>query len=884
MSTRSVKANPEGQKKLRSAQWQDGKSLTYERIEEITGISKTTIERFFRGIGIDRSNAEGITQCLRLNLSDIVDSPFSLEKVKTFTEMIEEQIQRLTTNPLTARGGMTFNSTDIYVPLDLKERKQQPIIDNVSIKDDVKYTETKDEITRVFNNNEFFEEVLEKGNSPKSNNQRIAIIGEPGAGKTTFLQKVAKWLLNNKQENTVIWVSLADLQEQSLEDYLLQEWLKQALKVKHTTEEAQNTLVEIFKQGQVWLLLDGVDEMGLNNPLLWINTQLKSWINSAKIILTCRLNVWDTGKNYLEKFDVYCNLNFNEQQVEHFIDKWLATVNPNKYAISLKEELNRTGNQKIRNLIKQPLCLTLLCYSWQLRGERLPETKAGLYKCFVEHLYEWKSQYFSTTSTQQEELNKALGELAKNSLDQSSSRFRLTHTQVVNVLGTIDEPSSLFKLALNIGWLNKVGVAAENPNEPVYTFFHPSFLEYFAAISIDNYNFFINHIPENPEQGIYRVSEPQWKEVILLWLGQDNNKIDEKHKNSFIQTVIKFIDNENNLKFYRLKALKNLKDWLEEFSDCFLNEIIFIDYDNLEQQYFYDFHVEKSRINHFDQSIYVDFCQWLNVEIDPNFPVSLLIHIDQELLNEILVLFLNKIGYFSSNVEDNVNLIINYFLEKESINKIRLGSILSLNKILHNTESIDESILIKIVQLFKKYPEYECNLLLEYCSKHMSYPNFSRAWHGEAIITNETTIQYLNQQYTDISEILNQLTPTQTIYPICINIKTISEETNIDKLAKGISNRIFKTIANYSNRQINDVYDLENQLINLKTHLNISKLALIFYGDNPSSTFLTLCKIFSDEASIAVITTQPVEPPLRGFIPNQPFLVNALQTWLNEME
>jgi predicted NACHT family NTPase len=41
------------------------------------------------------------------------------------------------------------------------------------------------------------------------------------------------------------------------------------------------------------------------------------------------------------------------------------------------------------------------------------------------------------------------------------------------------------KKAIELGWLNEVGVAEENPDEQVYAFFHPSFQEYFAALAIE---------------------------------------------------------------------------------------------------------------------------------------------------------------------------------------------------------------------------------------------------------------------------------------------------------------------------------------------------------------------------------------------------------------
>ena len=70
----------------------------------------------------------------------------------------------------------------------------------------------------------------------------------------------------------------------------------------------EDSFVELFNRERVWLLLDGVDEMSVEtgNPLTAIASQLTTgWISNAWVVLTCRLNVWDAGKNALERFDTY---------------------------------------------------------------------------------------------------------------------------------------------------------------------------------------------------------------------------------------------------------------------------------------------------------------------------------------------------------------------------------------------------------------------------------------------------------------------------------------------------------------------------------------------------------------------------------------------------
>ena len=83
-----------------------------------------------------------------------------------------------------------------------------------------------------------------------------------------------------------------------------------------------------------------------------------------------------------------------------------------------------------------------------------------------------------------------------------------------------------------------MGVAAEHPDEPVYAFFHPTFQEYFAACAIADWDYFLNHTPHDPTQGTYRIFEPQWKEVILLWLGRE--EVAKEQKEAFVKALVTF--------------------------------------------------------------------------------------------------------------------------------------------------------------------------------------------------------------------------------------------------------------------------------------------------------------------------------------------------------
>jgi len=164
------------------------------------------------------------------------------------------------------------------------------------------------------------------------------------------------------------------------------------------------------------------------------------------------------------------------QQVHRFIDNWFADKGKR-----LQSELDKAQRSRIRDLVKNPLRLALLCYTWLLHEEDLPETQAGLYAQFVNRFYDWKSHRFPISKQRKRELNLALGELALADIDSCGGRFRLREGFVCEKLGDWDDESSLCHVALQLGWLNQVGVAAESPDEKVYAFYHATFEEYFAA-------------------------------------------------------------------------------------------------------------------------------------------------------------------------------------------------------------------------------------------------------------------------------------------------------------------------------------------------------------------------------------------------------------------
>lgn len=536
----------------------NGKPWTYRDIEIESGISEKTIGRFFRREqAIDELSARAICQALGVEFTSVVETHLSAEIPKDQSQKQENGWQdicrgmlpiKLDANPLFSGDGVTLGIEDI-VPLDLVERKERPKPTRDLSPENSQQALEEQEIPLPYN--QFFDRVLIGCRSLNQQGKGVAIIGEPGAGKTTLLCAIADWIM--KQGELPIFISLQDL-EAGLEPYVLETWLRNAIRKRKAPEQLQDDLIEQCNAGRVWLLLDGVDEMVQSNQSLSILAkEFRGWVGDARIVLTCRVNVWEANKNELRaKFEIYRSRGFRDEEQLIFIQNFFQKAKQVETGSKLIDKL-KNAPPRLKDLLKSPLWITLLCRTWKRRQGALPATKAELYESFTKTFYDWKDIPY-VPEEKRPLLERALGELAKNAIDREDFRFRLRETFIRQELDKFD--TSFFGIACELGWINKLGCAVENPDELVYAFLHPTFQEYFAALAIDDWHDFLNHIPENPNHSDakYRIFESRWQEVITLWVGRKDKKISQQQKEQFITELTEFEDISGKYGFYSRQA------------------------------------------------------------------------------------------------------------------------------------------------------------------------------------------------------------------------------------------------------------------------------------------------------------------------------------------
>jgi NACHT domain len=556
--------------------------------EDAAGTLKKRLGNLYKIFGIEgdgKDKAIVLQECLqqealnwqRKKEQESIDNPLIPTPILPIQTPITTQIdwldrsrqllvaqKHLTTNRLLNKTNR--NLDDIHVPLGLIERKERPKVkEEPSPEQGSQLYQTEYTETKRFEHEAFLAEVVGK----PAGGKQIAIIGEPGAGKTTILTKIGAWLIGQAEQQppaplVVAWISLASLTaEQELSEYLYTSWVKSAHPARLLRTDWQDELAKLVEQKRVWLLLDGLDETSESDSLVWLRDQLAGWGQNLRVVMTCRLNQWEAsagGNALTDTFDVYRTLDYSYQtsqgddQVKEFISKWFA--DDEKVATQIRTELDAPGKERIKDLVKNPLRLTLLCASWEKDNQALPETQADLYRGFVNYLYNWKAAEFSDEVKLKQELDLALGELAKAGLnrqpinDGAVRRFRFTASEISELWA--DRSDTLLPAAKNLGWLNVVG---EESGEAVYAFYHPTFQEYFAACSIEDWDYFLprDHVDKpvpcwGEDVSTYRVFEKQWQQVILLWIGRNN--LDKNCRDDFLKELTNFTDKESGVYFY----------------------------------------------------------------------------------------------------------------------------------------------------------------------------------------------------------------------------------------------------------------------------------------------------------------------------------------------
>ncbi|GAB4163714.1 MAG: hypothetical protein Fur0021_39070 [Candidatus Promineifilaceae bacterium] len=235
----------------------------------------------------------------------------------------------------------------------------------------------------------------------------LIILGDPGAGKTTFLKYLALCLALGQDmglgERLPVLLPLSAYANRLAQrDVALAEFIAEYYQGLVGRElPLGRLLATALDKGQALLLLDGLDEVrdaGQRRRVVERVAQFFSFRQQQgnKFILTSRIVGYREVQPVVTGVTECTLVDFDDAEMEAFVDKWTAALeqaaqaNPQlaaQAAAREKAELLAAirNNPGVRRLAANPLLLTILALM-KRQGVTLPERRVALYEQYVQTL------------------------------------------------------------------------------------------------------------------------------------------------------------------------------------------------------------------------------------------------------------------------------------------------------------------------------------------------------------------------------------------------------------------------------------------------------------------------------------------------------------------
>jgi hypothetical protein len=227
-----------------------------------------------------------------------------------------------------------------------------------------------------------------------------ALLGAPGAGKTTSLKRIAQVALDERdgaQGGVPILVRLRDLStKQPLVPFLLAElgvsvWSNEKSEAE-VTKWGVRTLISILERIDGILLLDGLDEVD-PSCRLEVEDDIAGLIGKSKrlrVIVTCRTAEYQLA---IQRLQPYTIRPLSPSQVAIFARRWLGEERAPAF-VQAVEDAPYAGTEVV------PLTLAHYCALYERYGE-LPEKPLDVYEQIVSLFVEdWDRQRGLTRKSQ----------------------------------------------------------------------------------------------------------------------------------------------------------------------------------------------------------------------------------------------------------------------------------------------------------------------------------------------------------------------------------------------------------------------------------------------------------------------------------------------------
>jgi hypothetical protein len=351
--------------------------------------------------------------------------------------------------------------------------------------------------------------------------QYLMVLGQPGAGKSTFLKKMGQESLKGRKgeyQHKCIPVFI-ELKEFTTDDIDIKKAISKDFDICGFPD-ADKFLDKALEEGKLLILLDGLDEVPTDNQDKVIG-QIQNFVDQHdqnRFICSCRTAVY---RHNFRRFNDVVMADFDDNQIQSFIYNWFQSDLDYKAGTAERcwELLQKEENKAAKELAQTPLLLTFLCLVYN-RSQDLPKNRAVLYKDALNILLkEWAAEkrvrqdvLYQDFSIELEQI--MLSEIAYTGFE--ADRLFFSGREVVEQIKTflarnLNAPRHLDGEKILDTIAMQQGVLVERATD-VYSFSHLTLQEYLTAQYIADNNEIEQLVNEH-------LTDQRWREVFLLVAG-----------------------------------------------------------------------------------------------------------------------------------------------------------------------------------------------------------------------------------------------------------------------------------------------------------------------------------------------------------------------------
>jgi len=353
---------------------------------------------------------------------------------------------------------------------------------------------------------------------------KLMILGKPGAGKTTFMKRLAT-LCNHGEfqaHRVPVFVTLKEFAEATgkpgLEAYIRQQWQACGM-------EDMAALTQVLKQGLALILLDGLDEVQEtdHDRILQKIKDFTGQYRDCQFVMTCRIAAREYTFQHFTEVEV---ADFNEAQIAEFATKWFKVKQDPEKGKTFIQRLK--DNRPIQELATNPLLLTLLCLVFGEAND-FPVNRSELYKEGLDVLLKkWdtkrnieRDQIYKKLSLKRKE--DLLSQLAFATFEKGDYFFKqsVVEQHILDYIRNLpgaqedEEALQLDSEAVLKSIEAQHGLLVERAHN-IYSFSHLTFQEYFTAKQITCPTAQLSLVLADLAQ---QVTEKRYREIFLLTVG-----------------------------------------------------------------------------------------------------------------------------------------------------------------------------------------------------------------------------------------------------------------------------------------------------------------------------------------------------------------------------